>query len=350
MPKEEEKFLNISWDFCLKVVVIVVFLYFIYLIKNLLVWLIFALILSILFNFIIDALEKKKVPRPLASFLVYFGTVALVGFIFYAIAPLFLAEIEQFNTNFSVYFQKVFPFLKKLGIKLIQKPDSFLQFLSNNLELAGENIFKSISVIFGGAQAAISIIFLAFFISLEKDFLERFLSNFAPRRYRSYLFTLLPRIKKKVNGWFVSRLVGIAFVTLLSFAAFLVFEIRYAFILSLIFGLLDFIPFLGPLLGAVIVFAVVAVSSITQAFFALLAMIIIQQLENNFLIPLLFRRVIGVPPVLILIALLVGAELWGFLGSILAVPLAGVIFELAKDYLKWKRREKERSEREELGL
>jgi len=337
MP-EEEKTLNISWDFCLKVSFLVIFLYFLYLIKNLVIWFIFALVLAILFNFIIDFLQKKKIPRYLATIIVYFGLFLVVAFSFYKVAPIFLREIKQFSVNFPHYIQKISPFLEKIGIKVFQGQGSFFAILENNLTKAGDNIISALSAIFGGVKATLFIIFLAFFLSLESNLLERIFVNFTPHRYHSYLFKLLPRVRRKVSGWFISRLIGVVFVGLLSYLTFSVLNVKYAFILGFLAGLLDFIPIIGPVIAAVLITLIVMTSSLSQAVFVLIAFIIIQQLENNLLFPLLFRKFIGIPPALVLIALVVGGQLWGFLGAILAIPLTGIIFELLKDYVRIKRK------------
>jgi len=334
----EKKELDISWDFCLKVSFLVIFLYFLYLIKNLVVWFIFALILSILFNFIIDFLQKKKVPRYLATALVYSSLFLIIAFSFYKTAPIFLKEIKQFSLNFPYYLQKVSPVLEKVGIKIFQQQESFLSVLENNLAKVGDNILNALTVIFGGVKATLFIIFLAFFLSLEQNLLERVFANFAPVKYHPYLFNLLPRVRKKVSGWFISRIIGVVFVGALSYLAFSILNIKYAFILGVLAGLFDFIPIIGPVIAAFLIFVIVVITSFDQAIFALIAFIIIQQLENNLLFPILFRKFIGIPPALVLIALVVGGQLWGFTGAILSIPLTGVVFELLKDYLKIKRK------------
>lgn len=335
----EEKTLNINWDFVLKISVLVIFLYFLFLIQNLVVWFIFALILSILFNFLIDFFEKKKVPRLIATFFVYSALLAIISFFFYKTVPIFLSDIKSFSSNLPLYFQKVSPFLEKIGITVFQGADSLVTFLENNLAKAGENVLNALVTIFGGVTATLFIVFLSFFFSLEKNLLGGVLSSFAPARYQNYVFNLLPRIRRKVSGWFISRVAGMLFVGLLTYLVLIILNVKYAFVLSLIAGVLDFIPIIGPIIGAIMITLIVMMDSFTQALFVLVAFVIIQQLENNLLFPLLFKKFIGVPPALVLIALAIGAQLWGVLGAILAVPLAGIIFELIKDYLKIKRKE-----------
>ncbi len=333
-----ERTFNISWDFCLKISFLVIFLYFLYLIKDLVIWFIFALVLAILFNFVIDFLQKKRIPRYLSAMVIYFGVFLIFAFACYKTSPIFLREIKQFSLNLPLYLQRISPFLEKLGIEIVRGQNSFLAILENNLSNASENILKALSVLFGGVKATFFIIFLAFFLSLEKNLLERIFANFTPRKYHSYLFNLLPRVRKKVSGWFISRVIGIIFVGGLSYLCFSILEIKYAFILGTLGGFFDFIPIVGPFIAAILIFLIAAMNSLNQALFALAAFVVIQQIENNLLFPLLFKKFIGIPPALVLIALVVGGQLWGFLGAILAIPLTGVVFELVKDYARLRKK------------
>jgi len=334
----EEKTLTLNWDFCLKMALLVIFIYFLYIIKDLIIWIVFALVLSILFNFAIEFLERKKVPRVLATVIVYFGLLILIGLFFYKTAPIFLAEINQFIEKLPEYLNKISPYLNKLGLGSIENSSSLFSFIRNNLQQVSQGIINALIVIFGGLQSTIFIVFLAFFFSLEKNLLENLLSNFIPLKYRERFLRLVPRVKRRVNNWFVSRIIGVIFVALLSYLVLRVFDVKYAFILAILGGVLDFIPMLGPVVAGLLIAMIVMMSSVTKALIILICFIIIQQLEGNILFPILFKKFVGLPPSLVLIALAVGASLWGFLGAILAIPLTGIIFEIIKDYLKVKRR------------
>lgn len=333
----EEKTLNINWNFCLKIIAIVILLYFLFMIKELLIWFVFALILSVLFNFPIDFLEQKKIPRILTAIVVYFGFFTIMGFFLYKITPVFLLEIKQFNSELPLYLQKVSPFLEKIGVGFSQDSRNFLSLFENNLEKIGESAINALVAFFGGIKAAIFVISLSLFLSLERNFLEKMVINFAPVGHKEWLFGLLPKVKKQVSGWFLSRIIGVLFVGSLCYLFLSFFGIKHAFMFSFVFGIFDFIPVVGPLIaGAIIVLAVMA-DSWSQAFFVLLGLIIIQQIENNLLFPVLFKKFIGLPPSLVLMALAIGGTLWGFLGAILAVPLVGIIFEIIEDYLGLKK-------------
>lgn len=323
--------------------IIVIICYILFMVKDIIVWLMFALVLSILFNYAIDGLEKKRVPRILSAVVLYLGIFALLGFFVYKTTPILINEFDDLVSNFPQYLDKVIPVLDKLGIDLniekAQGADAVIQTLQNSLGVASTSVIDALFVIFGGATSTILVLAMAFFISIEGKFIERLLANFCPAKNKEYAFELWKKAKKKVSGWFITRLIGVLFVGSGSYLVLSILNVKYAFLLSLMAGVFDLVPIIGPVVAGIAMFFMVALNSLLQAAFAGGAFIIIQQLEGNVLFPLLFRRFVGISSVLVLVALAVGAKLWGIAGAILAIPLAAVVHEILKDYLRKVRKE-----------
>ncbi len=339
---EQQSILNISWGTIFKICLAVICLYILYLIRDIVVWFIFALVISILFNFLIDFLERKRIPRAIGATVCYFSIFVLLSFFIYKTAPIFLSEIKEFTQNLPYYLRQISPFLEKLGIQAAQNTQSLVGTLEFGLERAGQNIFNALFSIFGGVFSTIFIISLAFFISLEKGLVERILVTFSSAEHHKYLRYLLEKSKRKVGGWFISRLIGILFVGVSTYIVLTILNVEYAFILSLMAGLFDFVLIVGPILAGIIISLIVALASPIQALFVLLAFIIIQILEGNLVLPLLFKKFVGMPPALVLLALAVGGKLWGIMGAILVIPLAGIVFEILRDYLERQRQIEEK--------
>jgi len=334
-----QNLLDISWETIFKIIIAIFCLYFFYSIKDILIWLVFALILSILFNPVIDFLQRKKVPRVLAVIFIYFLIFGIIGFFICLIVPIFFQEIKQFSQIFPQYFEKISPPLRGLGIQAFENLESLISAFGKTLERMAANIFSALFTIFGGIFSTFFIITLAIFLSLEEKVIEKTLYLLFPEKYQTYISDLWERCQKEVSGWFGSRIIGCAFVGILSYFAFFLFNLKYPLTLSFLAGFLDFIPIVGPILTGILIFLIVSLDSISRAIFALLAFVLIQQIENNILIPILAKKFIGLPPVLVLISLAIGGKLWGILGAILAIPLAGIIFEFLKDFLEKRKEE-----------
>jgi len=310
---DQESILNISWGSIFKVCIAIISLYILYLIKDIVVWFIFALVISTLFNFLIDSFEKRRIPRAITATFLYFGIFILLGFFVYKTAPMFLSEVKEFSQSIPGYFRQASPILEKFGVQIAQDATSFTSNLEIGLNQASQNIFNALFTIFGGVFSTIFIISLAFFISLEKGLIEKILITFSSINILTY---------------FVLR----------------VFNVNYVFILSLLVAIFDFVPMIGPIFAGLIVTFIVALTSPIQALFVLIAFIIIQILEGNLLLPLLFKKFVGIPPSLVLISLVVGGKLWGLLGAILIIPLVGIVFETLNDYLEKLKKIKESQE------
>lgn len=336
----QDRVLDISWVSILKVGIAVFAFYILFLVRDILIWFIFALIISILFNPVIDFLHKRKIPRVVSVIFVYIGTFGIISLLIFLIAPLFIFEIQNFSQILPEYFEKVSPPLKALGIQAFEDIESFLELINKSLEKITANVLSVAFAIFGGIFSTIFILTIAVFLSLEEKGVEKTLSLLFPKKYEFFAFNLWQRSQKKVSGWFLSRILASLFVGGASYFAFLVFNTNYPFSMGLLAGVLNFIPIVGPIVTGFLIFILVSLDSTLKAIFVLIAFTLIQQIENNILTPILTKRFVGIPPVLVLISIVVGGKLLGLLGALLAIPLAGILFEFLRDFLK-KRKEEE---------
>lgn len=336
----EEKILDISWGTIFKIGIAVVLFYFIYLLKDILIWFVFALIISVLFNPAIDFLQRKKVPRSLAVIFVYISSFGILGFSIYQIVPLFISEIQQFLQFFPQYFENIASPLKDLGIDAFQSVEEFNVSLSSILESIRADIFSVFFIIFGGIFSTFFIFSVAIFLSLEEGGMEKVIKILTPKKYEAYTLDLWVRCQNKVSGWFGARILSSIFVGLATYLALRLFEAEYAISLAFFAGVTNIVTILGPILAGVVITILVAFQSWTKAIFILAAFFLIQQIEGNIITPILTKRFIGLPPVLVLISVIIGAKLWGVLGAILAIPIIGILFEFSKDFLKKRKEEK----------
>lgn len=337
------KFLDISWGTIFKILAAVVFIYFVYLIRDLIIWFIFALVISILFEPIIIFLIKRKIPRTFAVLLVYLFFFGILAYSAYSSLPLLISEIRNFSAGFPqqipVFFEKISPMFKQLGMNTFESFDAFLADFQKPLEEITKNIFNILIVFFGGIMAAFFTVGMALFISLEKGLMEKFLILFFPKKYENNLIELWNKSKEKVIGWFLMRIIGVIFVGLSSFVVFKILNVNYPVSLSIVAGTFDFVPIIGPLLAAILIFITVALDSFAKAIFVIVAFTLIQVAENSILLPILSRRMIKVSPLIVLAGLFIGAKIWGFLGAVILVPLIAIIFEFLKDFIKQNKEE-----------
>ncbi|MFH1820803.1 MAG: AI-2E family transporter [Candidatus Nealsonbacteria bacterium] len=339
----QSRILDISWESILKLVVSFFTIYILYLVRDVLIWVVFGLIISVLFNPAIDFLQKKHLPRLLATVLIYVSVFGVIGFSIYAVTPVFITEIQQFTQFFPEYFERISIPLQGLGIEAFENLESFTKTFEKEMGSVSNNIFSAAGAIFGGIFSTITIFSIALFLSFEEKGIDRVIAILAPKRHEALVLSLWQRSQKKVSGWFGARILTALFVGLTTFLTCYVLNIEYSVSFGLLAGVFDLIPLIGPVIAGAVIIVLIAADSWTKAMFFLIAFVIIQQIEGNILTPVLTRKFIGLPPALVLISLMVGAKLWGLMGALLAIPIAGILFEFLKDYLKKRKEEKERA-------
>jgi len=340
-----EKILDISWGTLSKVGVAFFAFYVIYLIRDILIWFIFALIISILLTPVIDFLQRKRIPRIVSSTFILIFIFSILGISIYLIA-FFLSQnfdslvdsINKMLVSFTQRLEEFAPFLKELGGEAFESPEAFTKSIEGWLDRASGSIISAIEAIFGGIFAAITIFTLAVFFSLEEKGIERAIRILFPKKKEEEALNIWKSCQLKISGWFGARILACFFVGIFSYIALRIFGINHSFILALFAGVTNIIPVAGPIIAGVVIALIAALDSLWMAAIILLAFIIIQQIESDILMPILAKKFIGLPPALVLISLLIGGKLWGILGAILIIPLAGIIFEFTRDYLK-KRKE-----------
>jgi len=337
----QEQTLSISWESIIKIFIAIVILYFIYLGKEIFLWFLFGLAVSVLLEPAIIFLRRFKIPKIVAIILVYFSIFGALGLLIYLTAPMFISELKQLSKYLPTYFNQISPLLQGVGIDASESFSSLTSFLINNLQEGSRGILNAIMAFFGGVSSTIFILAIAFFLSLEERGLERFLVLVSPKKYEQQISSFFIMAQDKVAGWFGARILACLYVGVGSFIVFYIFGIKYALILAVIAGFLNFVPYIGPLFTALIVALFVIASSGTwvTVLFILVAITAVQATENLILTPLLMKKLINIPPVLVLISLVVGAKFFGFLGAIFAVPVAGIVYEFVKETLNKKKEE-----------
>jgi len=335
----QEHTLDISWGTVTKVFISIFVFYIIYLSREVALWFLFALAISVLLDPAINSLIKVRIPRIISILIVYLSIFGILGLLIYLSAPAFISEIRQFVKYLPGYFEQINPVLKQFGIDTAQNFDEFTNVVVSNLQQSSQSIIKALMVFFGGIASAASILTMAFFLSLEDKGVEKSLLLLSPSRYENQIKNIFERVQKKVSGWFLARLLACIFVGVASYIVFFIFGVKYAFILALISGFLNFIPYIGPWITSVLLIVLIAVSSGSwlTALYVLISITIVQEIENKLLTPLLMKKMADFPPVLVLISLLLGAKLFGFLGMIFAVPVFGIIYEFIKEFLEKKK-------------
>jgi predicted PurR-regulated permease PerM len=189
--------------------------------------------------------------------------------------------------------------------------------------------------VFGGALSFVLIVVLSFYLSVQEDGIEKFLRIVVSRKHEPYVIGLWKRTQAKIGLWMQGQIVLAVLVGVLVYLGLMVLGIKNALLFAVLAGVLEMIPLFGPIIAAIPAVAAGYADGGTSAGLIIAGLyLIIQQFENHLIYPLVVKKIVGVPPILVILSLLVGFELAGFLGMILSVPLSSMLVEFLDDVQK----------------
>lgn len=329
--------INISTSTILRVVLILLGLVFLYLIRDVLVMVFVAIIIAAAISRPANWLKKYSVPRILGVIFLYLLLFFVLALIVYLILPLLAEETKNLAAVFPKYAEKIGLNLEDWwkGNKIEGGNfEGFLGKLGEKLAQAASGIFAATASVFGSLVSALIILVISFYLSVQEKGIKRFLMFLAPSRHQAYVLDLFERIQNKMGGWFGGQLLLALIIGVLTYLGLVLLGVKYALVLALMAGVLELIPYLGPIIAAV---PAVILAFFQAPFLGLLVLIlylVIQQMENQVIVPLVMRKAVGLHPIIIIIAMLIGAKLAGIIGIILAVPVAAALAEFLKDLKK----------------
>ena len=264
--------LDISWGTIVKLALAGFLVYVVLLIREILVLVLFGLIISVLFDPVIDFLQKRRIPRVVSTLGVYFTLFGLLSYMIFATTPVFVQEIQEFSRRLPDYFEhRISPSLEGLGVKSFQDFQSFVDAIAEGATKDTGNIFKALFSIFGGIFSTIFVVSVSMFFSIEDRPVERVIGVLFPKRYEALALDLWKRSQRKVSGWFLSRVISSTFVFCATYFTLVLFRVDSPLSLSLFAGVLNFVPVAGPLFTGLVLGLIVALGSPLQALFVVLA-------------------------------------------------------------------------------
>jgi predicted PurR-regulated permease PerM len=174
-------------------------------------------------------------------------------------------------------------------------------------------------------------------LAVQEGGVEKFLKIITPVKRETYVVDLWKRSQRKIGYWMQGQLLLGLLVGVLVYLGLMILGVQNALVLAVLAGVLEIIPVFGPIVSAIpaILFGM-ADGGVTTGVLVLGLFIIIQQFENHLIYPLVVKKMVGVSPILVILALIIGAKLAGFLGIILSVPITSVLMEFLDDVQKEK--------------
>jgi len=278
------------------------------------------LILYLMKKRLLGALISRNLSVVLSYLLV---VIVLLGILTIGIPPV----ISQFKKMIFIFVD----FLNSLNInggfdKYVSEAVAQISGVSGGVITTTLSIFENIATLF-------SLLVISIYISLDWLNIKKRLFSLFPRKVQEDAQDTISEIETNIGEWIKGQLFLMLVIGVVSFLGLFVLGVDYAIALGLISGLLEFVPMIGPLISAVLAGVIGFSMSPVKGFGVIILFTLIQQLENNLLVPKIMQKVSGFSPLIILFALLIGSEFFGVVGALVAVPLTMIGSILVKKAL-----------------
>ena len=324
-----------------RVLLILLGLLFLYYVREVLVIAFVAFILVSAITPPVDYLEKFKLPRTLVVLVIYVLTISVIYYCLYLLIPAIGDQLRMLGQNMPVYSQKLIFLQEKIqnflgshgGYLIQQERNTFLLNLGNRLNENWLGIFSQAGSFLGALIGTVAVFVLAFFLSIQEKIVGNFFKAFIPKHHQEYAVILVERIQQKMGYWLLGQITLNILMGLLIFIGMTIIGVPYALLLAVVAAVFEVIPYVGAFMSAALGITLAFSVSPLTALFALIIYVAVQQFQHNFMVPLVMRQVVGLNPVAVIIAILIGIKLAGPLGLLLAIPITAALSVFVSDFI-----------------
>lgn len=305
--------IDISHKTVIFIAALIISLWIIYLIRDLLIILFVAIILMSALSPLVKFFVKLKLPKALSIAITY---IVIMASLVISVAAVLQPLIEESS--------RLIVTLPSVAGQLFNIANIDKSVFQSGLTALSKNIFSVTLTIFDNLLTIIFLLVLTFYLLLERDNIEaRFASLFIGKEER--VRRSIVAIEDKLGAWLRGQLFLSMIIGILSYVGLTILNIPYALPLALIAGVMEVIPVIGPIISALPAVFIAATISPILALGAAAMYFVIQQMENHLIVPQVMKRAVGLNPLVVILAIAIGSRLLGFVGALLAVPLAVVL-------------------------
>lgn len=335
----EKTNIEISTGTIIRALLIILGLWFLFLIKEIISLLFISLVIVSSIEPAINWMHVRKIPRSLGVILVYILLFSIVGLSISFLIPPLMEQFRDLYLKLPEYSQRIEQSLQ--GVKdYFQTQGNILdiqnligQSNSSFPEISG-NLFSKTVGVFSGFVSTIVVFALVFYMSVKQDGINNFVALVVPKKHEEYALSLTSRIKAKIGRWMTGQLLLMVIIFALDFLGFYFIGVPYALSLAIFAGLMEIVPYVGPIVSAIPAVILGLTISPTTGLMVVILVFAVQQFENHVIVPQIMKKALGLDPIAVILALLIGLKLGGVLGAILAIPIATTIGVVIEDLMK----------------
>lgn len=313
--------------------------WWIYLVRDVLVLGLLALVIAAAIHAPVEMLERRGVRRVFAVLLVYLGLIVVVGALLALLVPPLLAQAREFAADLPALLGSLSgtlnAFLAQLGLST---GGSLVDTILGSLGSLGGILARIPGVVVGFLSALLLVTFLSALMVMERDRARAWTMRFVAPHDRPHLDVLLRKAAHRLGAYVRGQLLIMGVTGVGSFVGLSLIGVPFALPLAIFAFLTEAIPIAGPVISGIAMIAVAFTQSPAQGLLAVGLVVIIQQAESLVLVPVIQGRLISISPVVALLAVLAGSAIADIPGAILAIPVVAIVMVVIDDViLPWRR-------------
>lgn len=342
--KGDSTHFSITTGTIIRVFLVALAIFLLWFLRDLALVVLTAIVIASFIDSAVPHFEKIGIKNRVFGIVVFYASSLLILFgMFYLFAPLLITEIYNFSTFISAYIPNV-SFLNYFDNQAFSGAKDIVSALSGHFSVAtlldvskafilnlSGGLFQVLSVAFGSIFNFVLIILISFYLSIEGKGIENFLRIIVPVKYDDYVVDLWNRSSRKIGLWVRGQMLLGFVVGVLIYLILSLLGIEYALLLAIITGIMEMVPY-GILVALIPTFAFSYISNgLGSALMVTGAYIIVHQFDVFLFTPLIIKKIVGLSPIVIILAVVIGFEVGSFWGAILAIPVAIIVMEFLSD-------------------
>jgi predicted PurR-regulated permease PerM len=311
-------------------------------IRAILLLLVLAVIFAAAIEPLVFRLRRAGLGRGQAILSVYLCLVAILAVTIYVIVPQLVGQITAFDKAIPEIFDNLRKqalesdnaFISRTAYQSLWRIENTYERVRNSPEIGQDQALGLATSVIGVLFTVVSMLVISYYWMTEKATIKRVVLGLFPFNRRARAHSIWDEIEYKIGGWTRGQLALMFIIGVCSGIAYYFMDIRFWLPLAIWAGLTEAIPFIGPFIGGGTAALVALASSPEKAIIVIIFAIILQQLEGAFLVPRVMRNAVGMSPLTVILAVLVGGSLAGPMGSLVAIPIGAAVQVLVSNLLR----------------
>lgn len=356
---KDDKEINIKNKWIVVTFISLISFYFIYIfisrnpfLYDIFITTIVSIVLAYTLNPLINKLENRGIKRMYGVLIIYLSILAIFFILAFLIIPQSGREIKRLFTNLPLYFEQGSNIVDKIYTEYYSILGGLPPVFSDIEKILMENIAKIQNVFLEGLKNFVGLIMgmtskiinivltpiLTLYFLVDKDYFKKKVKTLIPKKYREDIIYLATTIDRSLSQFIKGRLLMSLYVGIFTTIMLFILGIDFAFVIGLLTGIFDIVPYIGPLIGFIPALFFGFIESPIKAVWVSILFLVIQWGENNVLAPKIIGDSMGIHSLVIFLAIIIGGGIFGVFGMIVSVPLVAVfkiIYEFIKTKLKF---------------